>query len=362
MARRPKYLTDPKTFNVEYKRLVTLKTAAQDLHAELGRIVSELKGVDDLPQQAKSHVRYLEGRRTRADNLIEQAEISQRKAEELTAKIETKQKEFDDLFERLDSNKNTAEEMLESAKLTSEEIDKLERRIEELAEETRRTLGSAVSGSLSASFARRARFIGVSRWVWLVILTLAAVGAPFLAVYVFRNVNTEGIVGPSVLAGNIFKLATLSPLIFFISYASIQYSRERDLQERYAFKASIAQSLPAYTKLMKDEFFGDDQPNTRKDDLTSARVASESSTRDDQPNTRKDDLTKFALESVRKIYEEPFLIRQQKRAFVQINRSGAVVNAEEDISGTLDVKAAGNVAGVQPTDTKANVITKKTTV
>lgn len=339
MARRPKYLTDPKTFNVEYKRLVTLKTAAQDLHAELGRIVSELKGVDDLPQQAKSHIKYLEGRRTRADNLIEQAEISQRKAEELTAKIEAKQKEFDDLFERLDSNKNTAEEVLESAKLTSEEIDKLERRIEELAEETRRTLGSAVSGSLSASFARRARFIGVSRWVWLVILTLAAVGAPFLAVYVFRNVNTEGIVGPSVLAGNIFKLATLSPLIFFISYASIQYSRERDLQERYAFKASIAQSLPAYTKLMKDEFFGDDQPNTRKDDLID-----------------------FAFESVRKIYKEPFLIRQQKRAFVQINRSGAVVNAEEDISGTLDVKAAGNVAGVQPTDTKANVITKKTTV
>lgn len=165
-----------------------------------------------------------------------------------------------------------------------------------------------MGGGLATAFSGRAKKISTSKWVWFGFLVLLSSAAPFVAVYVFNNVDAASFVGSNLFAINVFRLATLSPLIFFISYASIQYSRERDLQERYEFKSSMAQSLPAYTKIMKDEFYVDGKPI----------------------KNHEEDLVAFAFNSVASIYKEPF-VSKVRNPLVQVNRSGKVVNTQDQV-------------------------------
>jgi hypothetical protein len=46
------------------------------------------------------------------------------------------------------------------------------------------------------------------------------------------------------------KLSISLPIIFAITFCSVQYSRERRLEEEYAFKSTISISLEPYQKLV----------------------------------------------------------------------------------------------------------------
>ena len=69
-------------------------------------------------------------------------------------------------------------------------------------------------------------------------------GRPFGLVYLVLEPPTASALWPDVL------LKAL-PLIYAIAFCSLQYSRERRLEEEYAFKSSISISLEPYQKLVE---------------------------------------------------------------------------------------------------------------
>ena len=126
----------------------------------------------------------------------------------------------------------------ERAKLITE-LSELEGRIRESIER-------ATGYTLFHSFQKRQLDIGKSKRFWayalglLVLLSLIA-SAAFM--WSLRYVQVYN-------AAFYLKLSISIPLIYAIAFCNVQYSRERRLEEEYAFKSNISISLEPYQKLV----------------------------------------------------------------------------------------------------------------
>ena len=119
------------------------------------------------------------------------------------------------------------------------ELKKLELQIKDQIEK-------AIGFSLFGAFQKRQESIVTSKkfWQWALFVCVGAgiiLGIYFL--YTFRNM-------PSFNYLYLARLALSLPVIYAISFCSIQYSKERRLEEEYAFKASISVSLNPYQELV----------------------------------------------------------------------------------------------------------------
>jgi hypothetical protein len=59
------------------------------------------------------------------------------------------------------------------------------------------------------------------------------------------------------------KLSLSLPLIYAITFCTVQYSRERKLEEEYAFKSNISVSLDPYRELV-EKLVDKQQPQDRE--------------------------------------------------------------------------------------------------
>lgn len=104
----------------------------------------------------------------------------------------------------------------------------------------------AIGFSLFGAFQKRQESIVTSKKFWqsaLFICVGAGVALGIYFLFTFRNM-------PSFNYLYLAKLALSLPVIYAISFCSIQYSKERRLEEEYAFKASISVSLNPYQELV----------------------------------------------------------------------------------------------------------------
>jgi hypothetical protein len=131
------------------------------------------------------------------------------------------------------------------------ELDLLENRIRESIER-------ATGYTLFHSFQRRQLDLAKSKKFWGIALA-CAVGVSFLAsgifIYSLRFIQVYN-------AAFYLKLSISLPLIYAIAFCSVQYSRERRLEEEYAFKSSISISLEPYQKLV-EQLIDKEKPEER---------------------------------------------------------------------------------------------------
>lgn len=116
---------------------------------------------------------------------------------------------------------------------TKEEIDKL--------------LERAVGKSLFHTFEERRKLLESSRKEWEVIVLLLLANAVLIA-YLLIDSTTSADISWKWIAN---KLALAIPLIYVVRFCAIQHSRDRKLEEEYAFKGSISLSLEAYRGLVE---------------------------------------------------------------------------------------------------------------
>lgn len=138
----------------------------------------------------------------------------------------------------------------------------------------------ATDSGLANSFDVRKRDLKKSSTRWLLgliasVVTLTAV-LSFLLVPILKDGATIDIDQYTW-----FRLTLTSPLIFFVSFASVQYSKDRSLLEKYAFKAATALSLEAYSTLLINTFGKEKEGNERE-------------------------ILSFVLTSMATIYQEPY--------------------------------------------------------
>lgn len=156
----------------------------------------------------------------------------------------------------------------ETNKLIQQQLLNINSRKEELDKLTaqvRTLLSPAVADRLSTAFSKRKQHIFWQKISWL-ILVLISTGA---AIYYTSNV-TETItqlVNPSTSQGQddsttigiiwILRLLILFPIYYVVFFSIRQYSKERKLEEVYAHKSAIAETLPSYPELLNEKSVGD---------------------------------------------------------------------------------------------------------
>ncbi len=131
----------------------------------------------------------------------------------------------------------------------------------------------ATGFSLFHSFQTRQESLAGSKKVWMGALGLLVVASVGLTIYIASTYK-------AVDAAFYLKLSASLPLIFAISFCSIQYSRERRLEEEYAFKSNISISLVPYKELVEK--------------MVDSNVAGE-----------KEKFSAFIIESVTKVFTSP---------------------------------------------------------
>ena len=120
-----------------------------------------------------------------------------------------------------------------------DELDELEGRI-------RKAIERATGYTLFHSFQKRQLDLAESKRFWgyaLAGAVLASLCASGLFIWSLQYVQVYN-------AAFYLKLSISLPLIYAIAFCNVQYSRERRLEEEYAFKSSISISLDPYQKLV----------------------------------------------------------------------------------------------------------------
>jgi DNA repair exonuclease SbcCD ATPase subunit len=126
------------------------------------------------------------------------------------------------------------------------EVKRLVGQLEELEGRIREAIEKATGYTLFHAFQRRQLDIAKAKTFW----------AYALAVCVMTSLCVSGLFIWSLQFVQVYnaafylKLSVSIPLIYAIAFCNLQYSRERKLEEEYAFKSSVSISLDPYQRLV----------------------------------------------------------------------------------------------------------------
>lgn len=156
--------------------------------------------------------------------------------QKITENIEDYKKRFNDVITQ-------NERSLELIK----EADDLQKKILSQKQEVENLIGAAADGSLGTHFKERKKQIqtNVITFIVLVIVSLIATAVwVFIVFYGFDINNSDWI-------HFVINVLRTSPAWFLVWWLISRYSKERKLQEEYAFKSAIAMTMREHSKLLK---------------------------------------------------------------------------------------------------------------
>lgn len=199
------------------------------------------KDATEIAQKSQAFFTTIQQYDTTASQHLANAKINDVEIQALNTKI----KEF---FGTIDNYKKTINETTETANSTiesnSKETDTLITRLSGLEDQIKEQIQKATGYSLFHSFQTRQNMIKSSKLIWgfiLLFLVLLSIGITY-----FIATTTEVISIAFYL-----KLSISIPVIYAITFVTLQYSKERRLEEEYAFKSNVSISLVPYMELVE---------------------------------------------------------------------------------------------------------------
>lgn len=127
-----------------------------------------------------------------------------------------------------------------------EDLKRLVAELNELEGRIRTAIERATGFTLFHAFQERQLQIIKAKnfWAWaLAVCVIVAIGASGTFIYLYRDLQ-------QVTPAFFLKLSISIPLVYAIAFCNLQYSRERKLEEEYAFKSSVSISLDPYQRLV----------------------------------------------------------------------------------------------------------------
>jgi hypothetical protein len=167
--------------------------------------------------------------------------------------LETKFKEF---FDQIESNKNKMAAVAQEAEATvngnNVSTKDLIKKLSELEAQIKDQIQRATGHSLFHSFQTRQLHLAGSKKWW---------AAATFGILLLSAVLTAILANSAEKFDYLFylKLSISLPLAYAIGFCSMQYSRERKLEEEYAFKSNISISLVPYKELIEKVMIDDPQ-------------------------------------------------------------------------------------------------------
>ena len=172
-------------------------------------------------------------------------------------KLAEEQEEFAELNTSLEAARGSAQnhlyelgekdeqfaEIIRNASEKEQLILSKQQRIEEL-------LGFAADGALGGTFSRRQGELAWPVRIWAIVAILAAGFALWWVLHIFTQFPSHGDGGFS-WSVTLLNVVRTSPAFVLMFFAIAQYTKERNLQEEYAFKAAVAMTVTAYSDMIE---------------------------------------------------------------------------------------------------------------
>lgn len=198
-------------------------------------------------------------------------------AKSSAAEVQALEKKIKEFFSDIDSfRKKIDDASIKAATTISENESKISDliiKLSDLEDQIKDKIEKATGFSLFHSFQTRQGKITTAKHFWGGTLAFVIIVSLSLTAYIAHSTSDINI-------GFYLKLSMSIPLIYAISFCTIQYSRERRLEEEYAFKSAISISLDPYQSLV-----------SRLIDKT-------------QPDETKR-FTEFILDAIQKVFTSP---------------------------------------------------------
>ena len=183
--------------------------------------------------------------------------------------------EINNYRKQLDDAKNAADTSVDN---NNEKTSVLITRLSSLEDGIKKQIEKATGFTLFHSFQTRQEQIKSSKNFWTYTLGVLVAVSIGLTTWLILS-------KPSLDVALYLKLSISIPLIYAISFCTVQYSRERKLEEEYAFKSAISISLDPYQELVSRIM------KTVTDPV--------------QANLEQAKFTAFIIESINKVFMSP---------------------------------------------------------
>lgn len=220
------------------EKLKALVTQSSDNSAKTDE---HLENTTEVSQNAAALLATIQQNETSSTQLLATSKTSNA---EITA-LEPKVKEF---YSQIEQYRNKIDTTSEDAKSTikknSEETQTLISQLGELEDQIKNQIQKATGFSLFHSFQTRQEQLARSKRFWIgaiIALVIASIG---VSIFVMTTTDTFDV-------AFYLKLSMSLPLIYFITFCTVPYGRERKLEEEYAFKSNISISLVPYKELVE---------------------------------------------------------------------------------------------------------------
>ena len=280
-----------------------------------------------------------ESKSTNLDTLLseiqgkkQEVDVSKVKINETKQDIDTYYQKFNELRTQLDDGSNGMEANFEWVKEKKDEVSKkyeevlkvhtnsenLLKQLDtfkiegettkqetiKLKNEVEKWLELISDSSRYNKFNERKKQLMIESYVWMVLVVAGFLGLAVFIYAIFRNANGDFIT-------SLNKSLYTTPIVFFLLWATKNYSDIRGYLEKYSFKAILSVSLSSYLELLEGKFGKD-----------------------------CGELEKFSFESIRKIFIEPY---KDKRTRQAINIFGGKVLLENSESPIRDELSEINI-------------------
>lgn len=232
---------------VAEQRLTEINTSLTNATSVLGQINQLLTDSSSSNQQ----IAALLATAQQNDSNITQAKANAVQNAADVSAMESKVKEFfAEIAEYKSLIDKTSDEATAAVGKNTAATDDLINTLSDLESQIKDQLQKATGHSLFHSFQTRQGLIAESKNFWMYALAALLVLTALLTIYLIKSV-TGASQETTLNVAFFLKLSLSIPLIFAISFCTVQYSRERRLEEEYAFKSNISISLVPYQELVE---------------------------------------------------------------------------------------------------------------
>ena len=242
------------------------------LTSQLSKATNEAKQITVLWEQATRQ-------QSEIGNVLAQSKDSLNSGQ---VQIDNQKEDFNKLKEGFDAASKKLNSIITEAKATLDSIAESEDEIQSKTEEAKRLLGLSADAALGGRFSQREIKVSKALKWWFIGVCASVSAAIAWAVVVFLCLRTETSLPYLDFFVNLLKT---SPGFVLMGYVMAQYNKERAIQEEYAFRSAIAETISAYADLLENQDDADKTNESRQ---------------------------KMLLNAIKQVYSKPVVYREKK--------------------------------------------------
>lgn len=232
----------------------TIDSQVSAANASVAQILENAKEAQNTTETANALLAQIRQTDTTASESLSSAKASNGEIATLEQRIKTFFGEIDQSRQAIEALEAHAKETVSKNKASVQElIDQLGA----LESSIKIQIEKATGYSLFHSFQKRQETLQSSKQWWAIIVFVILAVSVGITIWIAKTTTSFDI-------AFYLKLSVSLPLIYAIAFSTVQYSRERKLEEEYAFKSNISISLDPYQTLVSRLLKPDDAAEQAK--------------------------------------------------------------------------------------------------